>query len=145
MFIKYFVSKWLKILIILNHLNIQFNYKNWIGVLQFRCPLLLFFSLRIFQPSFFFSVSAPSFLFFQRLTFFENVLPFFSPKRSPFCACLPFQFWPLSKPRGTRFSCQLLRSKRNFPLVPFIQDPIFSLAASRLFYLNKSSFSSNLQ
>ena len=32
-----------------------------------------------------------------------------------------------------------------FSLAPFIQDPIFSLAASHLFYLNKSLFSSNLE
>ena len=32
-----------------------------------------------------------------------------------------------------------------FSLTSFIQDPIFSLAASNLFYLNKSLFSSNLE
>ena len=32
-----------------------------------------------------------------------------------------------------------------FSLAPFIQDPMFSLAASHLFYLNKSLFSSNME
>ena len=32
-----------------------------------------------------------------------------------------------------------------FSLAPFIQDPMFSLAASHLFYLNKSLFYSNLE
>ena len=131
--------------------------------------LLLFFLVHVFFFFWFCFQHLPLFFLFFPPFFFpfsHYVLPFFSPRVEPKTCCpssaqhvlilkpkslslfvhaFPFQFRPLSKPKGTHFSCQLLRSKRNFPLVPFIQDPIFFLAASRLFYLNKSSFSSNLQ
>ena len=127
------------------------------------------------MPLFFFLYSAPVSLFFRRValyfstqyTFFsaQNVFAsaqnlfqsktFFSPKISP---CLWFSasffssfsaplFFPLTCCPFLLllFSLLFLRPKRNLPLVPFIQDLVFSLAASHLFYLSKSLFSSNLE
>ena len=111
---------------------------------SFFFPSLLLVSV----PTFFFSLPKMS------SPFSHYVLPFFSPSVEPKTCCpssaqhvlipkpkslslsvraFPFQFRPLSKPKGTRFSCQLPRPK------------IFSLDASHFFYLNKSLFSSNLE
>ena len=46
---------------------------------------------------------------------------------------------------GSALSFLFQRLLFFFSLAPFIQDPMFSLAASHLFYLNKSLFSSNLE
>ena len=92
--------------------------------LQVCCPLI--FSPKYFlQPKCF---SAQKHFFSVQLlfssSFFCFILFWFSPIFSLFNFGAPFFF---------------------FSLAPFIQDPIFSLAASHLFYLNKSLLSSNLE
>ena len=99
--------------------------------LQVSCPLFLspnvfqlkntFFSPKLFsvQPKtffFFFQFSHSSLLLFSALFFSGSTLSFFFQRLIFF-----------------------------FSLAPFIQDPMFSLAVSHLFYLNKSLFSSNLE
>ena len=100
---------------------------------QFQHLCLLVSALSLF----YFSHSAPPFSFSFFFLFF-----FFQQKRVALFSPNVFSF---SAQNIFSFSCQLLRPKKNLPLVLFIQDPIFFLAASCLFYLNKSSFSSNLQ
>ena len=120
--------------------------------------LLLFLLVHVFFFFFWFYFQhLPLFFLFFPPFFFpfsHYVLPFFSPRVEPKTCCpssaqhvlilkpkslslfvraFPFQFRPLSKPKGTCFSCQLPRPK------------IFSLDASHFFYLNKSLFSSNLE
>ena len=94
-------------------------------------------SLFLFSASFCFFSSCLSFLFSSRVPFFQPKNIFFSPKH--FCVSpKPFSIQP-----KTFFFFQ--RLLLFFSLALFIQDPIFSLAASHLFYLNKSLFSSNLE
>ena len=102
----------------------------------FFSPKYFFFSPNVFQPPNTFFSSAQFFYFFILFYFilFFSVQPLFS--YSFFCFIL-FWFSPLF------FLFQRLLF--FFSLAPFIQDPIFSLAASHLFYLNKSLFSSNLE
>ena len=95
-----------------------------LGVLPFIYqPKILFQPKRFlaqkhfFQPKIFFSVQRHSSLLLFSALFFSGSALFFL------------------------FQCLLF----FFSLTPFIQDPIFSLAASNLFYLNKSLFSSNLE
>ena len=135
--------------------------------------LLFFFSGQrpfLLQPSFLFSVSAlpsalasllfssPLFLFFRCVALYfsaQNTFSaqtFFSPK-TLFSAQNVFSVQRHSSLllfsalffSGSAlfflFQCLLF----FFSLTSFIRDPIFSLAASNLFYLNKSLFSSNLE
>ena len=118
---------------------------------------LFLFSLLLF-------CSSPFFLFFwcvalsfsaQNTSFSGQT--FFSPKRFCFSQKLFFFFFSVQPLFSSSFF--LLYSFLVqpsffflfqhflffFSLAPFIQDPIFSLAASHLFYLNKSLFSSNLE
>ena len=85
---------------------------------SFWCVALFFQPKTLFQPKYFFSPKRFSALFF--LFVVQRLLLFF------FSALFFFLSASFS------FSCQLLRPK------------IFSLAASHLFYLSKSLFSSNL-
>ena len=91
---------------------------------QFMCALF-------FSPKTFFSAQNNS-LF--RPNVFASVQPLFS---SSFFLLYSF----LVQPSFFSFSASFF----FFSLAPFIQGPIFSLAASHLFYLNKSLFSSNLE
>ena len=118
----------------------------------------------LFQPSFSFSFSAAVlflFLFLFSKLLFAPALFFFS------LGVLPFIFQPKILFSAQTFLLQFSHSSLLlfsalffsgsalfflfqcllffFSLTPFIQDPIFSLAASNLFYLNKSLFSSNLE
>ena len=114
-------------------------------------PGLSFFSLGvllfIFQPKILFFSPKTLFLaqnvFASAQNFFQ-----FSPKRFFFL----FQFSHSSlllfsalffsgSALSFLFQCHLV----FFSLAPFIQDPMFSLAASHLFYLNKSLFYSNME
>ena len=106
---------------------------------SFGCPL--FFSPNIFQPKCF-SVFQP-----KRFSVFQ-------PKRfSVFSAqtfLLQFSHSSLLLFSALFFSGSALfflfqRLLFFFSLASFIQGPIFSLATSNLFYLNKSLFSSNLE
>ena len=130
-------------------------------------PFLLLFSAHLF----FFLVPHSLFCFrhVALLSLAENII--FSPKRfstqtcCSFSASLPFFFFlptflkaspKLVAAQKVLASAQTLfqfsatlsvpfqRLPFFFSLAPFIQDPIFSLVASHLFYLNKSLFSSNL-
>ena len=128
------------------------------------------FSVSVLAPHFCFS---PPFLFFWSVALYFSALntfsaqTFFSPKtlflaQNVFASAQNvFQFSPkhyfsvqchssLLVFSGLFFSGLALfflfqRLLFFFSLAPFIQDPIFSLAASHLFYLNKSLFSSNLE
>ena len=94
--------------------------------LYFSAQNTSFSAQTFFSPQILFSVQ-PNFFFF-------SVQPLFS--SSFFCFIL---FW---------FSLLFFLFQRLlffFSLALFIQDPIFSLVASHLFYLNKSLFSSNLE
>ena len=96
----------------------------------FFSPKTLFSAQNIFASTQnFFQFSPKRYLFI-----YFSVQPLFS--SSFFCFIL-FWFSPLF------FLFQRLLF--FFSLAPFIQDPIFSLAASHFFYLNKSLFSSNLE
>ena len=113
----------------------------WSVALYFSAQNTFFPAQTFFSPKTLFSVqnvfdSAQNFFQFspKRFFFFFSVQPLFS--SSFFCFIL-FWFSPLF------FLFQRLLF--FFSLAPFIQDPIFSLAASHLFYLNKSLFSSNLE
>ena len=121
----------------------------------------ILFSLCSVQHPFFFSPSfllvSVSFLFFAFV--FNAPLCFFS--APPFVSFLPaFLFFlvhvcPFFNPKTFFLAQNVFASAQNlfffqrlllfFSLALFIQDPIFSLAASHLFYLNKSLFSSNLE
>ena len=110
---------------------LPFNFQPKILIFQPKCfsAQKHFFQPKTFllQPKTFFSLA-------QYIFFFLSVQPLFS--SSFFCFIL---FW---------FSPLFFLFERLlffFSLAPFIQDPIFSLAASHLFYLNKSLFSSNLE
>ena len=108
----------------------------------------------------------PAFLFFSIhvCPFFQPKNIFFSPKQfslqpkniflSPKRFC--FSLKPFSVQPKIFFSVQNVFALAQilffssaplffFSLAPFIQDPIFSLVASHLFYLNKSLFSSNME
>ena len=127
---------------------------------------LLFFSsgqrLSFASTLFFFSVLAlphfsPALTFFFSFgfpLFFSPKYFFFQPKRfSVFSAqtfLLQFSHSSLLLFSALFFSGSALfflfqRLLFFFSLASFIQGPIFSLAASNLFYLNKSLFSSNLE
>ena len=106
-------------------------------------PKNIFFSPNVFQ---FFSPNI--FQFF----FSPNVFQFFSPNvfLQPKRFLLQFSHYSLLLFFALFFSGSALfflfqRLLFFFSLAPFIQGPIFSLAASHLFYLNKSLFSSNLE
>ena len=112
---------------------------------SFGAPFSASASLTFLQPSFFFSLGVLPFIFqpkklFSAQTFFSpnvfSLQPLFS--SSFFCFIL-FWFSPLF------FSFQFRCSFFFFSLAPFIQVPMFSLAASHLFYLNKFLISSNLE
>ena len=126
-----------------------------------------FSSSLFFQPSFSFLLVccplffSPKYFFFQPKRFSAQK-HFFSPKRFCFSPKLfsvqpkTFFFFVLVQPLfSSSFFCFILfwfcplffLSAPPFvlSLAPFIQDPKFSLAASHLFYLNKSLFSSNME
>ena len=123
--------------------------------------LFCFLVSRHFSSSLFFQ---PSFSFLQvccPLFFSPNVFQLFSPKRFCFSPKLSsvqpktffffFQFSHSSSSSFMQTCCSFKFSLLFFQrllffffLAPFIQGPIFSLAASHLFYLNKFLFSSNL-
>ena len=137
----------------------------------FCFSLFLFFFFFLFSAAhlFFFSVScfsrycsAPALFFFSFCVLpfiFQPKILLFQPKRfsaqkhffQPKTFLLQFShsslllFFPAlffsSSAIFSLFQCLLF----FFSLAPFIQDPIFALAASHLFYLNKSLFSSNLE
>ena len=131
---------------------------------KFSIPALSFFQLqcRTFLP---FSALAPFFFLFflsgQRCLFFIFCFsPLFSIQHHFSCfsrrVALFFQPKTLFQPKNFfspkhfffQFSPSIFLKRLIlffFPLAPFIQDPIFSLATSHLFYLNKSLFSSNLE
>ena len=97
---------------------------------SFGCPLFFspkyfFFNPNFFSAQTFFSFSAQTFL----LQFSHSSLLLFS--------ALFFS--------GSALLFLFQRLLFFFSLAPFIQGPIFSLAASHLFYLKKSLFSSNLE
>ena len=100
------------------------------GVLPFLFqPKILLFQAKRFSAQNVFA-SAQNFFFFFFQFSHSSLLLFF-------CFIL-FWFSPL-------FFFSFNTSFFFFSLAPFIQDPIFSLAASHLFYLNKSLFSSSLE
>ena len=119
-----------------------------------------FSSSLFFQPSFSFLqvccplFFSPKYFFFSPKTLFsaQNVFASaqkffqFSPKRFFFqfshSSLLLFSVLFFS---GSSLFFLFQRLLFFFSLAPFIQDPMFSLAASHLFYLNKSLFSSNLE
>ena len=122
-------------------------------------PALFFFSLGVLPFIF-----QPKIPFFQpkRFSAFQPKNTFFSPKH--FCFSLKlfsvqpktfFFFFQCSHSSLLLFSALFFSGSALsflfqchlffFSLAPFIQGPIFSLATSHLFYLNKSLFSSNLE
>ena len=113
------------------------------------------FSVPHFSPAltFFFSFGCPLFFspkyFFLAQTFFSfSTQTFFSFSAQTFL--LQFSHSSLLLFSALFFFCSTLfflfqRLLFFFSLASFIQGPIFSLAASHLFYLNKSLFSSNLE
>ena len=108
--------------------------------LFFRCVALYFSA----QNTFFFNPN----VFQPKNPFFSQKFFCFSPKRFFFF----FQFSHSSLLLffalfffGSALFFLFQRLLFFFSLAPFIQDPMFSLAASHLFYLNKSLFSSNLE
>ena len=139
--------------------SFSFNASFFFSSLLVSTPLFLF----CFLAPFFFSVSvlpfllqrpslfsSPPFSFLQvccPLFFSPNVFQFFNPNvfsvqplfSSSFFCFILFWFSPLF------FSFQFRGSFFFFSLAPFIQVPMFSLAASHLFYLNKFLISSNLE
>ena len=104
---------------------------------------LLFFSFGSRVP--FFSAQKHS---FQPKTILSSAQKhFFQPKRFSvfFSATLLFFFFSALFFSGSALFFLFQRLLFFFSLAPFIQDPMFSLAASHLFYLNKSLFSSNME
>ena len=106
------------------------------------CPLL-------FSPKYFFSPN----VFQPKNTFFSPKRFCFSPKRF---SVQPKTFFSVQCHSsllvfsglfffGSALFFLFQRLLFFFSLAPFIQDAIFSLAASHLLYLNKSLFSSNLE
>ena len=126
---------------------------------SFFCSSLLVSASLLLQPSFSFQFRRSPFCFSvphfsPTLTFFFSFgCPlFFSPKYffSAQMFLLQFSHSSLFLFSALFFSGSALfflfqRLLFFFSLAPFIQDPIFSLAVSHLFYLNKSLFSSNLE
>ena len=124
--------------------------------LSFASTLFFFSVLALphFSPAltFFFSFGCP--LFFSPNVFQPKCFSVFQPKRfSVFSAqtfLLQFSHSSLLLFSALFFSSSALfflfqRLLFFFSLASFIQGPIFSLATSNLFYLNKSLFSSNLE
>ena len=120
-------------------------------------PAFFFFSFGllpfIFQPKILFfqpkRFSAPKH-FFQPKTFLLQSKTFFSSAQNVFFFLFQFSHSSLLLFSALFFSGSALSFLFQhllffFYLAPFIQDPMFSLAASHLFYLNKSLFYSNLE
>ena len=110
---------------------------------SFKFSLLFFQTKTVLSPKYFFSFSAQKFFSFSAQMFFSffsdpnvfaSVQPLFS---ASFFSALFFS--------GSSLFFLFQHLLFFFSLAPFIQGPIFSLAASHLFYLNKSLFSSNLK
>ena len=110
--------------------------------LFFRCVALYF------QPKILFSAQKH---FFQPKTFLLQPKTFFSSAQNIFFFFFSVQ--PLFSSSSFLQTCCSFKFSLLFfqhllfffSLAPFIQGPIFSLATSHLFYLNKSLFSSNLE
>ena len=98
---------------------------------SFGCPL--FFSPNVFQPKYFSVFQPKRFSVFSAQTFLLQ----FSHSSLLLFSALFFS--------GSALFFLFQRLLFFFSLASFIQGPIFSLAASNLFYLNKSLFSSNLE
>ena len=105
---------------------------------QFTCALFFQPKNILFSPK--------QFSFRPKNIFFSpNVFQFFSP--NVFQLFSPNVFASVQPLFSSSFFLlySFLVQPSFFSLAPFIQGRIFSLAASHLFYLNKSLFSSNLE
>ena len=116
--------------------------------LFFRCVALYFSAQNtFFSAQTFFSFSAQTFFSPKRFCFslkLFSVQPktfFFFSQFSHSSLLLFSTLFFSGSALSFLFQCLLF----FFSLALFIQDPMFSLAASHLFYLNKSLFSSNLE
>ena len=140
------------------HFSSSLFFQPSFSFLQVCCPLF-------FSPKYFFF--SPNVFQLFNLNVFQPKNTFFSPKRFCFSPKLfsvqPktffffffFFFFQFSHSSLLLFSALFFSGSALFflfqrllfffSLAPFIQDPMFSLAASHLFYLNKSLFSSNLE